>query len=178
MPMNRESKEATIAGMSDRLRQVPMVVLANYRGTTVADITAFRTQLRKNGMHYQVIKNTLARRALSGTALDGKLDVHLKGMTGWIFSNEDAIGTAKFLRDISKNYKTLEIKGGFFDGATLDAEGVKKVADLPSKEELRSQLLATIQEAPTKFLRVLQAPGRDLVYLLANYANKLENPGA
>jgi large subunit ribosomal protein L10 len=177
MPMNRQNKEITVQGMSDRLRRAPLVVLADYRGTTVADITSFRSQLQKAGLHYQVVKNTLAKRALAGTPME-KLQGSLKGMTGWVFSGEDAIASAKLLRDVSKSYKTLEIKGGFFDGTVLDAEGVKKVADLPSKEELRSQLLATILEAPTKFVRVLQAPSRDLLYLLQNYATKLESPGA
>ncbi len=172
MAVSRASKDATLAGMSERLASVPMVVIADYRGTTVKDISAFRSSLKKAGLHYEVVKNTLARRVLKGTPMEG-LTKTVSGMSGWVFSNEDAIASAKLLRDIGKTYKTIAIRGGWFDGLVLDETGVAKVAELPSKEELRSQLLATIQEAPTKVVRVIQAPARDLLFLLQNFANKL-----
>jgi large subunit ribosomal protein L10 len=172
MAVSRASKAATLSGMSERLSKTPMVVIADYRGTTVKDITAFRSSLKNAGLHYQVVKNTIAKRALAGTPMEG-LAGKLGGMSGWVFSNEDAIASAKLLRDIGKTYKTLEIRGGWFEGMVLDAAAVAKVAELPTKEELRSQLLATIQEVPTQVVRVLQAPGRDLLYLLQNFANTL-----
>jgi large subunit ribosomal protein L10 len=172
MAVSRASKDATLSSMSARLAKAPMVVIADYRGTTVKDITAFRSSLKKAGLHYQVVKNTLARRALQGTPMEG-FAKSVGGMAGWVFSTEDAIASAKVIRDIGRNFKTIEIKGGWFDGTVLDAAAVAKVAELPSKEELQAQLLATIQEAPTKVVRVLQAPGRDLLYLLQNFANKL-----
>ena len=172
MATSRATKDATLSSMSARLAKAPMVVIADYRGTTVKDITAFRSSLKKAGLHYEVVKNTLAKRALKGTPMEG-FAKSVTGMSGWVFANEDAIASAKLLRDIGKNFKTIEIKGGWFDGTVLDASAVAKVADLPSKEELRSQLLATIQEAPTRVVRVLQAPARDLLYLLQNFANKL-----
>jgi large subunit ribosomal protein L10 len=172
MATSRASKDATLSEMAQRLSKAPMVVIADYRGTTVKDITAFRSSLKKAGLHYEVVKNTIAKRALQGTPMEN-FTKSVTGMSGWVFSNEDAIASAKVIRDIGKNFKTIEIKGGWFDGAVLDASAVAKVADLPSKEELRSQLLATIQEAPTRVVRVLQAPARDLLYLLQNFANKL-----
>jgi len=172
MATSRASKDATLSEMAQRLSKAPMVVIADYRGTTVKDITAFRSSLKKAGLHYEVVKNTIAKRALKGTPMEN-FTKSVTGMSGWVFSNEDAIASAKVIRDIGKNFKTIEIKGGWFDGAVLDASAVAKVADLPSKEELRSQLLATIQEAPTRVVRVLQAPARDLLYLLQNFANKL-----
>jgi large subunit ribosomal protein L10 len=172
MAVSRASKDATLSEMSERLAKTPMVVIADYRGTTVKDITAFRSSLKKAGLHYEVVKNTLAKRALQGTPMEN-LAKSVTGMSGWVFANEDAIASAKLIRDIGKGFKTIEIKGGWFDGTVLDGAAVGKVADLPSKEELRSQLLATIQEAPTRVVRVLQAPARDLLYLLQNFANKL-----
>jgi large subunit ribosomal protein L10 len=172
MATSRATKDATLSSMSARLAKTPMVVIADYRGTTVKDITAFRSSLKKAGLHYEVVKNTLARKALQGTPMES-FSKSVTGMSGWVFSNEDAISSAKVLREIGSKFKTIEIKGGWFDGTVLDASAVAKVADLPSKEELRSQLLATIQEAPTRVVRVLQAPARDLLYLLQNYANKL-----
>jgi large subunit ribosomal protein L10 len=172
MATSRATKDATLSEMAQRLSKAPMVVIADYRGTTVKDITAFRSSLKKAGLHYEVVKNTLAKRALQGTPMEN-FTKSVTGMSGWVFSNEDAIASAKVIRDIGKSFKTIEIKGGWFDGTVLDAAAVAKVAELPSKEELHAQLLATIQEAPTKVVRVLQAPARDLLYLLQNFANKL-----
>jgi large subunit ribosomal protein L10 len=172
MATSRASKDATLSEMAQRLSKAPMIVIADYRGTTVKDITAFRSSLKKAGLHYEVVKNTIAKRALQGTPMEN-FTKSVTGMSGWVFSNEDAIASAKVIRDIGKSFKTIEIKGGWFDGTVLDAAAVAKVAELPSKEELHAQLLATIQEAPTKVVRVLQAPARDLLYLLQNFANKL-----
>ena len=87
------------------------------------------------------------------------------------------MAAAKVLRDITKDFKKAEkfiVWGGYFDGETLDAVSVDKVADLPGKEELFATLLATMQEAPRRVLGVIQGPARDLMYLLKNYEQKLE----
>lgn len=168
-------KTSLVQGFSDRLNAVPLVVLADYRGVTVAEISEFRNALRENGMRYEVIKNSLARRAIAGTPLEG-LSEHLSGMTGWVISGEDPILAAKTLRDATKAFEKAEkfvIKGGYFDGDLLDAAGMAKVADLPSKEELFVMLLGLMQKGPRNVLGVLSAPGRDLVYLLKNYEAKL-----
>jgi ribosomal protein L10 len=173
--MNVSTKTSLVQGFSDRLNEVPLIVLADYRGVTVAEISEFRNALREQGIRYEVIKNSLARRAIEGTPLEG-LNEHLTGMTGWVISGDDPILAAKTLRDATLALKKAEkfaIKGGFFDGELLDAAAVAKVADLPSKEELYVMLLGLMLKGPRNVLGVLSAPGRDLVNLLKNYEAKL-----
>lgn len=170
--MNRTEKADQVQAFAGLAGQAPFILLAEYRGTKVADINTFRRELEKNGMSYRVIKNTLARRAF-GTVGVGGLDGKLKGMTGVVFSGPDAIASAKLLRDLFKNLPTLQVRAGYFDGMALDANAVKTVAEMPSREDILAQLLATLQEGPRQLVSVIQAPGRDLVQLLNNYANKL-----
>jgi ribosomal protein L10 len=173
--MNVNKKTSLVQSFSDRLNKVPLIVLADYRGVTVAEISEFRNALREQGVRYEVVKNSLARRAIEGTPLEG-LNQHLTGMTGWVLSGEDPILAAKTLRDATQALKKAEkfvIKGGFFDGELLDAAAMAKVADLPSKEELYVMLLGLMLKGPRNVLGVLSAPGRDLVNLLKNYEAKL-----
>ncbi len=173
--MNRTEKNALVEGLSQRLTEVPLVALADYRGVTVAEISAFRDALRAKGIQYEVVKNNLAKRAIEGTELEGLGD-YLKGMTGWIISGEDPILTAKTVREATQELQKAEkfvLKGGFFDGEVLDGKAIDKVADLPTKEELYTMLLGLMQKGPRLVLGVVQAPGRDLVNLLKNYEAKL-----
>ncbi len=147
--------------------------------TTVAEIDSIRRELEKNGIVYQVIKNSLASRALAGTEKE-PLSKLMTGMTGFVISGEDPIATAKIVRETIKPFKKLEkftIKGGFFDGEVLDGENIQKVADLPGREELLSTLLRTLQEGPRQVLGVIQGPARDLVNLIKNFENKLSEAG-
>ncbi len=174
--MNPAQKQALVERFSDRIAKAPYVALADFRGVDVAQINMLRRAFEEAGVGYQVVKNTLARRAIEGTDKEG-LGEYLTGMTGWVIAGDDPIAAAKKLRDATKDLrkqKLFEIKGGWFDGETLDAEAIQKVADLPSREELLVMLLRTIQEGPRQVLGVLQAPARDLLYLLKNYEKKLE----
>lgn len=175
--MNRTEKEAYVADLRAKITQAPFLALADYRGVDVAEINQFRRTLGAKGIEYIVIKNTLAKRAIEGTEYE-KIGEGLSGMTGWVISGEDPIEAAKTLKSIIKelDFKKQEkfvVKGGYFDGATIDAVSVEKVADLPSKEELFVLLLRTLQEGPRQMVSVVQAPARDLVNLLKNYENKL-----
>jgi large subunit ribosomal protein L10 len=173
--MNRQQKAEIVEKLSSALEGAPFVALADYRGVSVPEIGAFRDALREGGTAYMVVKNTLVRRAVAGTPYEG-LDAYLSGMTGLVISGDDPIASAKVLREASKELEKVEkfeLKGGYFDGDILDGAAIGKVADLPSKEELLSQLLMTIQEGPRQLVGVIQAPARDLVNLLKNYENKL-----
>jgi large subunit ribosomal protein L10 len=173
--MDRTQKAEFVESFGKRITQAPLVVLADYRGVDVAEINAFRRLLEKSGVDYTVVKNTLAKRAITGTELEGLGD-HLIGMTGWITSGEDPIAAAKALRDATKGLEKDEkfvIKGGYFDGDVLDAAAVKKIADLPSREELLVQLLLTLKAGPQQTVGVIAAPARDLLTLLKNYENTL-----
>jgi large subunit ribosomal protein L10 len=156
--MNRTQKEEHVADLRAKLTSAPFLAIADYRGVDVAEINQFR-------------------RALEGTEVTGIAE-NLTGMTGWVISGEDPIDAAKTLKSIIKELKFEKnekfiLKGGFFDGEVMDGATIAKVADLPSKEELLSMLLRTIQEGPRQMVSVIQAPARDLVNLLKNYENKL-----
>jgi large subunit ribosomal protein L10 len=173
--VNRAEKSELINSLSERLKAAPLVMVADYRGVTVAEISAFRRALAQKGLEYQVIKNTLAARAVMGTPM-AQIEPMLSGMTGWIISSPDGIESARVVRDIFKGFKKQEkltIKGGYFDGEAYDAEGIVKVADLPGRPELLAKLLATMVEGPRRLLGVLQGPARDLLYVLKNYEKKL-----
>lgn len=171
--MNREQKTQMIDELHGRFSAGPFVALTDFKGSTVAQMDNIRRKCEPAGLYFRVVKNTLAVRALEGTGKE-KLADHFVGNVGVIVSGEDPVAAAKFVRQYAKENENIKIKAGFFDGDVLDAKGVEVVADLPSKEELLSQLLATIQAGPRDLLGVLQAPSRDLLYLLANYADKLE----
>lgn len=171
--MNREEKAAQIEDLHRRFTETPLIVLADFKGSTVAQMNALRRNCEKGGVFFQVVKNSLAVRALEGTGKE-KLADHFRGNIGVIVSNEDAIATAKLVNQIKKENEKLQVRAGFFDGDVLSDKAVSAVADLPSKEDLQAKLLATLQEAPRSVLGVLQAPARDLLYLLQNYASELE----
>lgn len=176
--MNRTQKAELVENLTAELQNTPLVLLADYRGISVPRITELREQLKSRGAEYRVIKNTLLRRAIDGTDKEGIGD-YLAGMTGVVLSGDDPIAAAKAVRELTKDLQKEEkfvIKGGWFEGDALDAAAVSKVADLPSREELLVMMLRTIQEGPRQVLGVLQAPARDLLYLLKNYETKLEEP--
>lgn len=179
MSASKAERQGRINALCEEMGAAPLIALIDYEKITVEQVNNVRRAFEKKGIVYKVEKNTLINRAVAGTEREG-LGIYLNGMTGLVISNEDAIDTAKTIREISKGFKgaTFTIKGGFFDGDILDGSQMEKVADLPSKEELLTMLLRTIQEGPRQVLGVIQGPARDLVNLLKNHENKLsENEG-
>ena len=178
--MNRAEKAEVISALNKRLQKAQLIAFADYRTVKVSEISALRRKFNDAGITYLVVKNTLARKAMEGTAFE-PIGPKLKGMAGLIIVENEPIAAAKALRDILKDMKKAEtfvVNGGFFDGMVLDGPSVDKVADLPGKEELLGKLLATLQEGPRQLVSVLQGPSRDLLYLLKNYESKLEEAGA
>lgn len=172
--MNREEKAIQIDDLHQRFTSTPFVVLADFKGSTVAQMNTLRRGCEKGGVFFQVVKNTLAVRALEGTGKE-KLADHFRGNIGVLIAQEDAIAAAKLVKQFKKENEKILVRAGFFDGDVLNDKDVAAVAELPSKEELQSMLLATLQEAPRSVLGMIQAAPRDLLYLLNNYANKLES---
>lgn len=173
--MNRAQKAQLVEELSEQLKAAPFVVLADYRGISVPEVTELRAKLKAEGVSYKVVKNTLTRRAIEGTPMEA-IGPQLTGMTTLLVSGDDPIAAAKALRTHTKDLRKKEhffIKGGYFEGDAIDAAMVDRVADLPSKEELLTTLLRTIQEGPRQVLGVIQGPARDLLMLLRNYENKL-----
>jgi len=171
--MNRTQKAAFVEDLSARLAETGLIVLADFRGASVEQTNTLRREFEKTGLHLQVVKNTLAKRAVAGTPMEG-LGEHFQGMIGLITCGEDGIAAAKVVKDsLFGKGSPMAVKAGYFDGEVLDANGVRAVADLPSREELLALLLRTIQEGPRQIMGVIRAPARDLLYLLKNYESKL-----
>lgn len=159
----REEKAAFVADVAEKLGRSRSTIVTDYRGLTVAEITELRKGLREAGIEYRVLKNTLTRRATAQSNTQA-LDVYLEGPTAVAFSYDDAVTPAKVLNDFAVTHKALEIKGGLVEGKLVDAEGVKELATLPSREGLLSMLLS-----------VLQAPMRNLAYAVSQVAEKQES---
>jgi large subunit ribosomal protein L10 len=174
--MIREEKAAFVEDVRERFLSAPLVILTDWKGSTVAEMDALRRACEPVGVHFQVVKNTLCRRALEGTELEG-LAPHFRGNIGVLFADEDPIAAAKLFRLQKKDNDKLICRAGYFEGDILDGNGVDAVADLPSREELLVTLLRTLQEGPRQILGVIRGPARDLLYLLSNYATKLEAQG-
>lgn len=175
--MNREQKTAFIEDIRSRFETAPLVILTDWIGSNVQEMDVLRRACEPAGVHFQVVKNTLCRIALAGTDME-PLAEHFSGNIGVLFASDDPIATAKLFKDQSKENAKLVCRAGFFEGTVLDSAGVAAVADLPSREELLSILLRTIQEGPRNILGIMEAPARDLLFLLKNYATKLEQEDA
>jgi large subunit ribosomal protein L10 len=155
LSLNRNEKQAVVAEVAAQAAKSQTLALAEYRGLTVAQLDTLRKQARDKGVYLHVLKNTLARRAVAGTSFEVAGD-NMVGPLIYGFS-EDAIAAAKVLSDFAKGNDKLVIKAGAFDGKALDANGVKALAAIPSKEVLLSQLLGLLQSPVSRMARVLAA---------------------
>ena len=155
MSLNRSEKEAVISDVTSLAAQAQTLVIAVYRGITVADMTRLRSAARTGGVSLSVLKNTLARRAVAGSAFEVVSD-QMTGPLIYGFST-DAVAAAKVVADFAKTNDKLVIRGGAFGGKALDVEGVKQLANIPSKEVLLAQLLGLMQSPISRTARVLAA---------------------
>lgn len=158
-------KSATVDAVHARLKSAKLAIITEYRGLTVAQMTKLRREVRQVAGEYQVIKNTLVRRALKDTAY-GDLEKLLEGPNGWVFAYEDPVELTKALLKFAGENDKLTIKGGVFEGRFMDAAGVKVLSEMPSKPELQARLLAMINAPATQLLRTIQEPGAQMVRLL------------
>ena len=155
MSLNRSEKQAVIDEVNGLAAKAQTLVMAEYRGITVADMTKLRSQARSNGVSLSVLKNTLARRAVAGSAFEVVAD-QMTGPLIYGFS-VDAVAAAKVVSDFAKTNDKLVIRAGAFAGKALDVNGVKQLANIPSKEVLLAQLLGLMQSPISRTARVLAA---------------------
>jgi large subunit ribosomal protein L10 len=153
--LNRSEKQAVIDEVKGLAAKAQTLVLAEYRGITVAHMTKLRSSARKEGVSLSVLKNTLARRAVAGTNFEGASDM----MTGPLIYgfSEDAVAAAKVMADFAKTNDKLVIRGGAYGTKILDVNGVKQLSSIPSKEVLLAQLLGLMQSPISRTARVLAA---------------------
>lgn len=163
--MPTQAKVVAVEDLKARFNGVKTVVLTEYRGLTVQQLSDLRKQLRAVSAEYKIVKNRLARLAIASSELEG-LSGHLNGPTGLIISKQDAVAVAKALHAFAKTNPALAIKAGFVEGQVLPPAELKALADLPSKDALRSQLVGAIQGAMAQLVGLLAAPQRGLVYVL------------
>ncbi|PIC79595.1 50S ribosomal protein L10 [Sporosarcina sp. P18a] len=161
-----EAKQAVVSEVADKLQSAASVVVVDYRGLTVSQVTELRKQLREAGIEFKVYKNSMVRRATVVAGLEG-LNENLTGPNAIAFSTEDVVAPAKILNDFAKKNDKLEIKAGVIEGNVASAEDVKALATLPSRDGLLSMLLS-----------VLQAPVRNFALATKAVAEQKEEQGA
>ena len=149
-----ELKQPVVEEISANIKDAQSVVLVDYRGLTVEQDTQLRKQLREAGITYKVYKNTMMNFAFKGTDFES-LAPYLEGPSAIAISTTDATAPARVLSKFAKNAQALEIKAGVVEGIAYDAAGIANIANIPSREELLSKLLGSIQSPIANFARVM-----------------------
>lgn len=150
-----ESKQAVVNELAEKMKNAAAGVLVKYEGITVDADTKLRAELRRAGVEYCVMKNSLTGRACDMVGY-GEMKQHLNGMTAIAISATDPIAPAKILKQFAEKVATFEIKAGFVDGGVLDAKGVEALASIPSKEQLIVQMLGSLMSPLYGLAYVLQ----------------------
>jgi len=164
--VDKATKRVRVAELEQILSAVPSIVLTEYIGLGVEEITKLRRNLREANVAYKVTKNTLLIRAIKGTPVE-TLSEHLNGPNGIAFSlDDDPVIAAKVCLDFAKKNEKFNVKAGWVDGKALDREGVKALAALPTKDQLRGQLLALMNTPAQQLLGVFTTAQRDLLGVL------------
>ena len=164
--MPTQEKTAAVSDLRGRLHGVKTVLLTEYRGLTVQQISELRKQLRAVSAEYKVVKNRLAKIAISASELQ-VLTPQLTGPVAIVVSKDDPVAVAKAVSTFARTNQALTIKGGYVDGRLMAPDALKALAELPSKEALRAQLVGAISGPLTQLVGLLQAPQRELAYILA-----------
>jgi large subunit ribosomal protein L10 len=172
-----QEKIETVEDLKTRLAGVKTLVLTEYRGLSVQQLSDLRKQLRGVSAEYKVVKNRLARIAVK-TSDAGTVEGHLKGPTGLILSREDPVAVAKVLHTFARTNQALVIKAGYVEGRLLAADGLKALSDLPSREVLRSQLVGAVQGPLAQLVGLLTAAQRELAFVLAERGRDAEQPAS
>ena len=176
MGLNLDEKKAVVAEVSAEIAKAQAIVVAEYRGLEVGNMTDLRRQARKSGVYLRVLKNTLARRAVDGTPFAG-LSQHMVGPLVYGIS-PDPVATAKLMNDFAKGNEKLVIKAGAMPNAVISALEVKALASMPSLEELLAKLLGTMQAPVAQFVRTLNEVPSRFARTLAAVRDKKEGVAA
>ena len=156
MSKNLEVKKGVVADIKQKFEKAQSAVLVDYRGLNVAEDTELRNQLRKAGVEYAVLKNTMINLAVKDMGVD-EMKAHLEGPTAVAFGMEDAVAPAKVLSDFIKKTKKMSIKCGVCDGAYIDEAGVQALANTPSREVLIAKIMGSMMSSVSKFVYALEA---------------------
>jgi len=176
--MDKSQKEQVVAELTERLQASETLIVADYRGLTMPQVDRLRTELLTHGAKFQVVKNTLTRRAAEAAGADHLLAL-LEGPTAIAFleSDGDAVAVAKALRAAARETQVIEIRGGVIQGRTMSAEEVTTLATLPSLDVLRGQVLGAVTAPLMTILALFNAPLQNLVGLIDARIEQLEAQG-
>jgi len=176
LSLNLEQKKAVVAEISAQVAKAQAIVVAEYRGLEVGNMTNLRREARKSGVYLRVLKNTLAIRAVSGTPFE-KLSEKLTGPLIYGIS-PDPVATAKVLNEFAKTNDKLVIRAGAMHNSVITAIEVKALASMPSREELLAKLLGTMQAPVAQFVRTLNEVPSRFVRTLAAVRDQKQGAGA
>lgn len=166
--MERTQKVDAIKDLEGRFARMTSAVFVDFTGVNVEEVTKLRNTFRDKGVDYRVVKNKLVFKALEQHAWAKGLKPVLKGMTGVAWCYDEPSAAARVLKEFCKGNEKLKIKAGLLEGQILGAKAVEEqLATLPSKDEARSMLLATLNAPAQRFVMLLNAPGRNFVGVLA-----------
>ena len=171
--MNLEQKQKMVVDLEGHFGSSSAAFLVNYKGCTCEELTRLKRKLAPAGAKMAVVKNTLAKRAVSGSKNSVVSDL-FKGPTAVVWASKDPVQPAKILAEFAKEKETFELKGGVMDGAHLSPAQVTELATLPSKEQVLSKLLALINAPATQLLRTINAPAASLARLLEAWRGEIE----
>ena len=165
--MERTEKEEVVAALVEQLRSTESLIVADYRGLTNADLVELRAKVRGSGGRFQVVKNTLTRRAAEEAGTESLLAL-LEGPTAIAFveAEGDPVAVAKALADTAKDTNVLTLRGGILSGRSLTGDDVEELAKLPAPDVVKSQLVGVVVAPLTQLAALLAAPVRDLVGLI------------
>jgi len=169
-----KQKREVVESISSKMKAAKAMVFADFRGLTVEQDTELRSALRKAGVEYKVVKNSLTRFAAKENGLD-ELESYLNGPTAMASSDKDPVAPAKVLSEYAKKFDKLEIKIGVVEGKIIDLDGIKALAELPSKEVLIAKVLGEFNAPISGFVNVLNANIRGLVVALNAIAEQKAN---
>ncbi len=173
----RAEKQEVVNRLREQFQGSSSVICVDFRGINVEKITQFRRKLQQLSVNYQVVKNTLVKRAIEETSFR-ELDRFLVGPTGIVFCPGEPMESAKLVtKFVEETNGTLQIKGGIVDGAVFDAKGIEKVATLPPRQELLAQLVAALQSPISGLVGTLEGIIREFVYTLQAIGEKKSSEG-
>lgn len=174
--MNRTEKEQIIEDLRGELGSAASILITDLSGVEVNTINELRSQLRAKGVKYRVAKNSLIKRAIAGTDAEAMAPL-LVGPTALAWHDEEPAVAAKIVKDFVKDAKNFDVKGGYIDGDIMKGEEALKMADLPSKDQLRAQVLGLVKMVPGKFLALMETAPRKFYAVLEAYKAKQEEEG-
>ena len=171
MARTRTQKDETISRYEDGIAKAPHAFLLGFQGISVPEDTELRVKIRESGGSYEVVKNTLALRAVEGQGLEA-LGEKFVGPTSVAYIDDDPVALAKALRDFQKDVPAIEFKGGLVDGKPIGPDDLEQIASMPSRDDLIAKLLFLLQSPITRLARTLAAVPREFVVVLDQIAQQ------